>query len=204
MVQGNEPLLDVSARAHFLGTANQHAHLTGAHFAEQLLLLRLGLGVVDVGDFAGGDAHGKQLVSERVIDVELAVVLGRGQVAKHHLRGVVRCRALPDGIDVLRAGIDFSGFTGGEHGIHHALVQRQLAPIVGDSQHVVHSGVHHLVADFFGALGQRRHHLPLVLRGFEHDIVVVGLGDRQMQHIRRLDVRHFLEHGHELREIIEP
>ena len=199
MVQGDEPLLDVSARAHFLGGANQDAHLTGAHFAEQLLLLRFRFGIVDVGNLVGGDAPGKQQVFERVIGIEPAVVLGRGQVAKHHLRGAVHRRALPDGIDVLGAGVYLAGLAGREHRIHHALVQRQLAPIVGDAQHVVHSGVHHLVADFFGALGQRRHHLPLVLRGFEHDIVVVGLGDRQMQHIRRLDVRHFLEHGHQLR-----
>ena len=34
--------------------------------------------------------------------------------------------------------------------------------------------------------------------------MAVGFGDGEFEHIRRLDVRHFLEHGHEFREVIEP
>ena len=178
MVQGDEPLLDVSARAHFLRTANQHAHLTGTHFAEQLLLLAFRFGIVDVGNLVGRNTHVRQHVPERVVDVELAVVLGRGQVAKYHLRGVVRRRALPDDIDILGAGAHLAGLASREHRVHHALVQSQFTPIVGDAKHVIYAGVHHLVADFFGPLGQCRHHLFLVLGRLQDDIVVVGLGDR--------------------------
>ena len=39
-----------------------------------------------------------------------------------------------------------------------------------------------------------------VIRGFQHDVVVVGFGDGEIEHIRRLDVRHFLEHRHQFRD----
>ena len=163
VVQGDEPLLDVGARAHFGGTANQDTHLTGADFSEQFFLLSFSLGAVDVGDFLGGDSHGNQLIPEGVVDVELAVALRRRQVAEHQLRGFLCRRALPDGIDIPGTGADFSGLAGREHGIHHPLVQRQLTPVVGDTQHIVHTGVYHLIADFLGPLRQCSNHLFLVL-----------------------------------------
>jgi len=43
----------------------------------------------------------------------------------------------------------------------------------------------------------------LLFRGFQDDVVVVGLGDREVKHICRLDVCHFLEHSHQFREVVE-
>ena len=34
--------------------------------------------------------------------------------------------------------------------------------------------------------------------------MVMGLRDRQLQHIRCLDVRHILEQAHQLRQVVEP
>ena len=33
--------------------------------------------------------------------------------------------------------------------------------------------------------------------------MIDGLGNGEFEHIRRLDVRHFLEHSHQLREVME-
>ena len=80
---GHDPVLDVSASAHLLRTADEDAHLPPAHLGEQLRLLRFGVGIVDKGDFLLGDALGDQLRFYIVIDVKFAVPLGRGQVAEH-------------------------------------------------------------------------------------------------------------------------
>ena len=34
--------------------------------------------------------------------------------------------------------------------------------------------------------------------------MVLGLGDGEVEHISRLDVRHFFEHRHEFWEVVEP
>ena len=56
MVQSDELLLAVGASAHALGAAQQDTHLTAPHFAEQIFLLYLALGVVDEGDLVFGNA----------------------------------------------------------------------------------------------------------------------------------------------------
>ena len=91
----------------------------------------------------------------------------------------------------------------GQHGVDEPLVQRQLAAIVGYHQHIVHAAVHLAVADFLSALRQRRHDLFLVLRWFQGDIVVMRLRHGELEHIRRLDVRHVFEYAHQFRQVIK-
>ena len=53
MVKRDQLVLDVGARPHLLRGADQHPHLPGAHLAEQLFLLYLRVGGVDIGYFFG-------------------------------------------------------------------------------------------------------------------------------------------------------
>ena len=48
-VEGDEPVLHVRARAHLGRTAQEHAHIAGAHFGEQSFLFLISVGVVDEG-----------------------------------------------------------------------------------------------------------------------------------------------------------
>ena len=203
MVQGDEFLLTVGASAHALGAAQQDTHLTAPYFAKQIFLLHLAFGVVNVGDLVFGNTQFQQLRANIIINAEGAVILRGGQVAKNHLRGVLVCGALPDLKHIFRALGGFAVGGAGEHWVDQPLIQRQLAAIVGDEQHIVHTAVHLAVADFFSTLRQRRHDLFLILRWFQGDVVVMRLRHGELEHIRRLDVRHIFEYAHQLWQVIK-
>ena len=203
VVQGDELLLAVGAGAHALGAAQQDTHLTAPHFAEQIFLLHLALGVVDEGDFVFGNAQFQQFRANIIINAEGSVILWGGQVAKNHLGGTLVSGALPDLKHIFGALGGFAVGGAGQHGVDEPLVQRQLAAIVGYHQHIVHAAVHLAVADFLSALRQRRHDLFLILRWLQGDIVVMRLRHGELEHIRRLNVRHIFENGHQLRQVIK-
>ena len=154
MVQSDELLLAVGASAHALGAAQQDTHLTAPHFAEQIFLLYLALGVVDEGDLVFGNTQFQQLRVNIIINAEGSVILWGGEVAKNHLRGALASGALPDLKHIFGALGGFAVGVTGEHGVDQPLIQRQLTAIVGDEQHIVHAAVHLAVADFLGPLRQ--------------------------------------------------
>ena len=203
MMQSDELLLTVGAGAHALGAAQQDTHLTAPHFSEQVFLLYLALGVVDECDLVFGNTQFQQFCVNIIINAESAVILWGGQVAEDHLRGALASGALPDLKHIFRALGGFAVGIAGEHGVDQPLIQRQLSAIVGDEQHIVHAAVHLAVADFLSALRQRRHDLFLILRWFQGDVVVMRLRHGELEHIRRLNVRHIFENGHQLRQVIK-
>ena len=138
-----------------------------------------------------------------IINAEGAVILWGGQVAKNHLCGTLVSGAPPDLKDIFRALGGFAVGIAGKHGVDQPLIQRQLAAIVGYHQHIVHAAVHLAVADFLSALRQRRHDLFLILRWLQGDIVVMRLRHGELEHIRRLNVRHIFEYAHQLRQVIK-
>lgn len=52
VVEGDEPVLHVRPHAHLGRTAQEHAHIAGAHFGEQLLLFHVRVRRVDEGYLA--------------------------------------------------------------------------------------------------------------------------------------------------------
>ena len=203
MVQSDELLLAVGASAHALGAAQQDTHLTAPHFAEQIFLLYLALGVVDEGNLVFGNTQFQQFCVNIIINAESAVILWGGQVAKNHLRGALASGAPPDLKHIFRALGGFAVGIAGKHGVDQPLIQRQLSAIIGNHQHIVHTAVHLAVADFLSALRQRRHNLFLILRWLQGDVVVMCLRHGELEHIRRLDVRHIFEYAHQLRQVIK-
>ena len=158
---------------------------------------------MDEGDLVFGNAQFQQLRANIIINAEGSVILWGGQVAKNHLGGTPVCGALPDLKHIFRALGGFAVGIAGEHGIDQPLIQRQLAAIVGDEQHIVHAAVHLAVADFLSALRQRRHDLFLIPRWLQGDVVVMRLRHGEFEHIRRLNVRHIFEYAHQLRQVIK-
>ena len=57
-------------------------------------------------------------------------------------------------------------------------------------------GVYAAVPDGLGALGQAPDHFLLKRRGLDYLRVEVGFWHRQLQHIRRLNIRHLLKGCH--------
>ena len=88
-------------------------------------------------------------------------------------------------------------------GLDEPHIQRQFPPVVGNAQHIVHMGVNPTGTDFLGPFRQPLYHLFLDLGRFNDFRVEVGLWHGEFEHIRRLDVRHPFESGHQLRQVIK-
>ena len=203
IVRGHNARLDVRPRAHFLGRAKQDANLTAPHLCEQFRFLGFRVGVVNERDFLFRDAPCNQLAFNIVIDVELAVVVGRREVAEHQLRSENGRAVPPDVEHILHAGVDFAVRVIRQERIHQTLVKRQFSPVPGYSQHIVRSGVNVAGSDGVGASAQILNHFPLELAGFRLNHNVFGFRDGQFQHIRSLDVGGFLPYADKFRQIIE-
>ena len=119
------------------------------------------------------------------------------------MRGALVGGALPDLKHIFRALGGFAARVTGEHGVDEPLIQRQLAAVIGDEQHIVHAAVHLAVADFFSTLRQRCHDLFLILGRFQCNVVVMCLRHGQLEHIRRLNVRHIFEYAHQFGQVIK-
>jgi len=200
VVECAQPRLYVGASAHLLGAAHQHANRTAADFAEQLCLLGFRIGIMDKLYLLFGDAAHHQLVPNIVVHIK-AVRAGCAQIAENHLRGALRLCSFPNGKDPLHAGICLAVGVIGQKRIHQPLIQRQLAAIVRDAQHVVLIRGYQTVAHRLGTVTQRSYHLPLQLTGRQlhnRGLAACDFRDRQLQHIGSLNVGTLLEHIHKL------
>jgi hypothetical protein len=148
VVRGVEEVLDVGTHPHLLGGAHQDPDSPRADVGEEPRLPGVGVRVVDEGDLRGRNASGEQLVAGVVVDAEPLVGRDRpGEVAEDELRQALRCRLLPDRVDVLDQQVDLAAGEVGGGGVHHPHVERDLPPVVRDGQHVVLAGVHAAAAD---------------------------------------------------------
>ena len=211
--------LHVRARSHFLRAAQQDAHLTRAHLCEQLRLFLFVVRVMNERDLAGRHAVPDQLVPYIGIHAErcrlyrshavrhafdLLLSLWRGQVAEYKLCPFGGCKFLPEPEHLLYRGIDLAARLIRQKRIDEPLVQRQLAAIVCNFQHIVLAGVYIPVPHRLGAFAQFSHHFPLDVCGLYHNIFPLHLRHRQIQHIRCLDIRRLAPQRHQLRQIVEP
>ena len=106
-------------------------------------------------------------------------------------------------MDVSDAGIDFASGIVGQHGVDQSLIQAQLSAVAGDLEHVVNGRVN-IAAVYLGcAFRECLYQFRLLFGGLHHHRFKVCLGCGQMQLIRCLDVRHFLEDRHEFRQVEE-
>ena len=88
IMQRNQPVLHVGPCSHLGSAAHEHAHLTGAHLREQLLLLDLRVGFMDERNLPGGHTVGDELFPNVIIDVE--GVLLRGIIGKKGFASALR------------------------------------------------------------------------------------------------------------------
>src|SRR5690606_30875777 len=78
VVKSNQLRLHVRARPHLERRSEQYPNLSAAYFGEQFLLLALGIGVVNIGDFLGRNTFLHQFAPQLVVDVEGAILFGDG------------------------------------------------------------------------------------------------------------------------------
>ena len=119
---------------------------------------------MDEGNFCFGDSALDQLCFHVIVDIENAR-FGRRQIAENKLRTALRHGLLPYLKNFAHTDIDLAVRIIGQVGVDQALIQRQLASIVGDFQHIVLIGLYHFIADFVGPFAQFCHHLLLYFGG---------------------------------------
>ena len=156
---------------------------------------------MDKGHLTFRHACGQQLCFDVIINIELPIVFRRREVAEQKLGQLLVFALLPDLQHVLHTDVQLAVGVVWQHGIHQTNIQANLAPIVGDAEHIVHGGIHGAGVDFFSTFAQFLHHFLLNLRGFCHHGFKPCFGHRQMKLVRCFNVRNLLEHGHQLREV---
>ena len=219
--------MNVGSGSHFGGTSEKNTHLAGANLSEQLLFLDLRVGVVNKGNLLCRNAPGNQFGANVIVNGEGSIFLRRecsgfqrvarndrlfrfrrslgcGNIAEHKLGQFVRFAILPDLQNVVHTQIDLAACLIQEVRVDDPLVKSQLPPIRGHFQHIVNGGVYAAGVDSGGSLRKLLHQSLLNLCGLGNYIVVFHLRDREMELIRCLDVCHFLEQIHQLRQIKEP
>ena len=81
--------------------------------------------------------------------------------------------SLPDAVHIIHAGVDLAVGVVWQHGVYHPLVECQLAPVIGDFEHVVDVRLDLPCPYFLGSFGKPRHHFRLDFARLGLDVVVV-------------------------------
>ena len=89
----------------------------------------------------------------------------------------------------------------GKHVIDKPLVECALATIICDLQHVVDSRIQAALAYLFSSIRKRGYKVLLLFAGMEDFVYKLGFGNRQIKHIRSLNVSRFFEKRDQLRQI---
>ena len=72
-----------------------------------------------------------------------------------------------------------------------------------NKEHVVDIAVHHFVSHSFGSLPKLLHHFLLDFGRFEGDVMIIRLRNRQLYHIRRLNICDIFKHTHQFGQVIK-
>ena len=160
-MHSDQAILHVGSGSHFLRAAHQHPHLAGTDFAEQFLLFRFRIRVMDKGDFLRWNAPGDQLRLDIIVDIEAAVIRRRGHIAEQKLRQFFLLPVLPDGEHLIHAGVYLASWIIRQHGVHQPLVKADLPTVRSDFQHVIYRRIDAAAVNFGRTLGKRLYHILL-------------------------------------------
>ena len=83
MMHCHEQRLYVGTGSHLGGAAQQHTHLSAAHFGEKFCFFVLRVCIVDKLDLLFGHTSIEQLGADIIIDVERTVTLGSRHIAEN-------------------------------------------------------------------------------------------------------------------------
>ena len=151
------------------------------------------------GDFFSRNPTGNQLIPQIVVNAECPVVFRCGKVAEHKLRQSFLFGILPYPIDIARADVNFASLEIWKHGVKQSLIQRQLAPVVGDEQHIVYGGVNRAAPYRVGTISKGRNHVFLHFTGLADYRLIVGFRHGEVEHISGLNICDFHKNRHQFR-----
>ena len=203
VMDGNQPILHIRPCPHFLGTAQKHTHLTGADFGKEFFLFCFRIRVMDESDLCFRNPPGCQLGFDVIVYIKRAIIFRSGQIAENKLRQLPVISLFPDPENIIYAGIQFAPGIIREQRVHQPLVKADFPSIGSDLQHVIDRWIDAAVVYLSRTFRQRCHHFFLDFGRLHHHRFKVCLRNRKIQLVAGLDIRHFLEHGHQLRQIEE-
>jgi hypothetical protein len=163
--------------------------------------------VLDELDFVRRHSERDQLGLDVLIDRQPAAFRLRSrEVAEHHLGQPLLARRLPDAVDFpdgeIRLGLGMIR----RSRTHEPQVERRLAALPGDLEHVVLLRIDEAGLQFLRPLGQGLDEsLQLGRRGRPDNLrfATLQLRHREFEHVRGLDIRGLPEQVHQLRHIHE-
>ena len=231
VMQRHKAVLHIGACAHLGGTSHKHTHLTGTDFGEQLLLPDFGVGFMDKSDLVSRHPLSNEFLTNIVIYRKGRFLLRQRHsafqcvkqwiiqrfrrlacrsfclwcrnVAEHQLGQLVSFAVPPDLHDIVHTLIDLcSGFVR-QHLVDDPLVQPQLAAIRGNLKHIILGRVNGSAVYQRCALRKGLDHFLLMFGRLRHDVVVFHFRGRQIQLVGSLNVGHFFEQVHQLRQVKE-
>ena len=227
----HQTVLHIGACAHLGGAAQKDTHLTGTDFREQLLFPHFGIGFMDKSDLVGRHSLSNEFLTNIVIYRKDRFLLRQRHrafqcvkqwiiqrfrrlacrsfclrcrnVAEHQLGQLVSFAIPPDLHDVVHALIDLCTRFIREHLVDDSLVQAQLTAIRGNLEHIVLGRVNGSAVYQRCPFRKSLDHFLLMFGRLRHDVVVFHLRGGQVQLVGSLDVRHFFEQVHQLRQVKE-
>ena len=136
-----------------------------------------------------------------MVNIELPVVFRGRKITEQQLRQFLLPVVLPDLQHIPHTGIQFAGRVIGQQRIHQPLVKADFPAVIRDAEHVVLGRIHSTGMHLGCTLTQILHHFFLDFRRLYNHRFKLCFRHRQMQLVSGLDIGHFLEHGHQLREV---
>ena len=207
-MERDEALLDVHALAHLSGGANEDALLPPVHVLKKLQLFGVGVGLVDDGDLCAGNADGRELLQEVLIDVELPWFDGRwrAEIQKDEL-GQTVLRALPPNLHYLRhCRLDLGDLRLWSQWDAEPHVQCDMPPIAGHRQHVVVLSTDTTTTNRLGT-SEQLFYIRLQVLGCRHGnecrFATSELRFGELQVFGELHVCYSAKHRQEFRDIAE-
>ena len=191
MMKRNQPLLHIGAGPHFLRAAEKNAHLARADGSEKRQLRVVRVVILDEGDFGCGNAQPFQLVGHVIVNGK-ATVLRRGQIAEDKLRQTVVLGRVPNAMNVFDRQIYFALGMIRHMRLHQPQIQRGLAALGGDFEHVVLARIDPPAFQLFGASRpdcQQTPSVPADAGACGWPVFPLPISDGQIEHLRRLHVR---------------
>ena len=192
MMQCNQTLLHIKTSAHLGSRANQHADCTRFHFAAECVLFCGSVRIVNICDLVSRYTLGDQLIPNIVIRTETTAVLAcrRGccKVAEDKLCAFGRLAAFPCIEHVFHDHIELAARIVQQGRVSQPLIERELASVIGDSEHIVLVGCDCTAANAIGAFAEFLHHGLLCRCRLCLYIVVFHFRALEIKHIGGLNI----------------
>jgi len=205
-MQRNHLILHIQACSHLFRTAHQYPHFPAPHLFQQFRPFCVRVGLMYESNILFRHARTDKGLFHGLVKIKPAVRLGRPLVTEDKLGGMFLRRGMVYFRHFSGTGIELGVRVILQCFIQNAGIHGEQPCLVGQFQEIVLAAVHFLIADGLRPFHQFLHDCFLI-RGdgcFHHlHPARFKLRHRKGQHIRRLNVRHQKQHGHQLRQVME-